>query len=107
VADGKTLEPKHLAARMGLSPKRLRAILRSEKPRTLEEKGHRWAIPTSMAKEVEKAYKAKKAGKEAAKKAQIQKELKGEEEEEDEEEEEESESTKSEVEALEELEAKE
>jgi len=74
-----TIEPKNLAARMGISPKRLRALLRSERPRAAEVKGKRWEIPMEVAKEVEKAYKAKKAAAEAEKKAAIQKELKGEE----------------------------
>lgn len=77
--DIKTMAPKDLAARMRISPKRLRAMLRAERPRTLELKGKRWEIPTSVAKEVEKAYKAKKAAKEAEKKTQVEKELKGEE----------------------------
>ena len=74
----RTLAPKDLAAKLGLSPKRLRAMLRAERPRALEVKGKRWEIPTSVAKEVEKAYKAKKAKAQAEKTAQIQKELKGE-----------------------------
>ena len=74
----KILEPKQLAARMGISPKRLRAMLRVEHPREADVKGKKWAIPTTLAKEVEKAYKEKKAAKEAGKKAKIEKELKGE-----------------------------
>lgn len=74
----KILAPKDLAARMGISPKRLRAMLRAERPRATEAKGKRWEIPMPLAKEVEKTYKAKKATKEAEKKAQIEKELKGE-----------------------------
>lgn len=73
------IEPKNLAARMGISPKRLRAILRAERPRALEVKGKKWEISPTLAKEVEKAYKAKKAAKEAAKQAEIKKELEGEE----------------------------
>ena len=72
------VEPKHLAARMGISPKRLRAMLRAEHPRVAEIKGKKWEISPELAKEVEKAYKAKKAIKEAPKKEQITKELEGE-----------------------------
>lgn len=72
------MEPKHLAARMGISPKRLRALLRAEHPRKPEVKGKKWEISPTLAKEVEKAYKAKKAKKEEAKKAEIAKELEGE-----------------------------
>ena len=73
------MEPKNLTARMGISPKRLRAILRAERPRAPEVKGKKWEISPTLAKEVEKAYKAKKAAKEAAKQAEIKKELEGEE----------------------------
>jgi len=73
-----TLEPKQLAARMGISPKRLRSILRAEYPRETKVKGKKWAIPTTLAKEVEQSYKEKKVAREAAKKAQIKKELAGE-----------------------------
>lgn len=72
------MEPKHLAARMGISPKRLRALLRTEHPRVAEVKGKKWEISPTLAKEVEKTYKAKKAKKEEAKKAKIAKELEGE-----------------------------
>jgi len=77
--EAKTLEPKALAARMGISPKRLRAMLRAERPRKAELKGKKWEIPMAMAKEVERVYKEKKVKAEAEKQAQIQKELKGEE----------------------------
>ena len=69
------MEPKHLAARMGISPKRLRAMLRAEHPRVAEVKGRKWEISPELAKEVQKAYKEKKAAKVAAKKAEIKKEL--------------------------------
>ena len=72
------LEPKALAARLGISPKRLRAMLRADRPRVLELKGKKWEIPMGVAKEVEKAYKEKKAAAEAAKYAKVQEELKGE-----------------------------
>jgi len=87
-----TMEPKVLAAKLGISAKRLRAMLRADRPRVAEMKGKKWEIPTAMAKEVEKAYKAKKAQAGAEKKAQIEKELhEGEEEEKEEEEKEEGE----------------
>jgi len=76
--EGKTLEPKALAAKMGISPKRLRAMLRAERPRAAEMKGKKWEIPLAQAKEIEKSYKEKKAKAEEAKQAQIQEELKGE-----------------------------
>jgi hypothetical protein len=53
----KALTPKELATTMGLSPKRLRQILRAEYPR--QEKGKDWEIPLDVAKKIEKAYKAK------------------------------------------------
>jgi len=73
-----TMEPKNLAARMGISPKRLRAMLRTEHPRALEVKGKKWEISPELAKEVQKAYKERKAAKEATKKEKIGKELAGE-----------------------------
>ena len=76
--EGKTMEPKALAAKLGISPKRLRAMLRAERPRIAELKGKKWEIPAAMAKEVEKAYKEKKAKAGEAKQAQIKKELEGE-----------------------------
>ena len=72
-----TLEPKALAARMGISPKRLRAMLRAERPRAAEVKGKKWEIPMSVAREVEKGYKEKKAKAQAEKQAQIKAELEG------------------------------
>jgi len=89
-AETKVLEPKVLAAKMGISPKRLRAMLRADRPRVMEMKGKKWEIPMNVAKEVEKAYKEKKAKAEAGKKAEIEKELhEGEEEKEEEKEDEE------------------
>ena len=73
------MEPKNLAARMGISPKRLRAMLRAEYPRAVEVKGKKWEISPELAKEVQKAYKERKAKKEAEKKEKIKKELEGEE----------------------------
>ena len=78
VQDAKTLEPKALAARMGISPKRLRAMLRADRPRAAEAKGKKWEIPMVEAKKIEQEYKEKKAKAQAEKKAQIEKELKGE-----------------------------
>ena len=72
------LTPKALATRMGISPKRLRAMLRAERPRKVELKGKKWEIPMKDVREIEKAYKEKKAKAEAAKQEQVQKELKGE-----------------------------
>ncbi len=71
----KPLTPQALAARMGLSPKRLRQILRAEYPR--EAKGKDWEIPSDVAKRVEKAYKAKVKAREQKHSAQIKKELEG------------------------------
>ena len=72
------LEPKALAGRMGISPKRLRSILRADHPRQPDVRGKRWSIPMDLAKKVEADYKAKQAKAEAEKQAQIQKELAGE-----------------------------
>ena len=74
----KTLEPKVLAARLGISPKRLRAMLRTDRPRALELKGKKWEIPMAEAKKIEEAYKAKKVKAQAEKQAQIKAELEGE-----------------------------
>ena len=73
----KVLEPKVLAANMGLSPKRLRALLRAEYPRSLETKGKRWEIPAELATKVETEYKAKKIASEAKKAADIKAQLEG------------------------------
>ena len=72
------MEPKNLATKMGISPKRLRALLRAEHPRKAEVKGKKWEISPELAKKVEVDYKAKKAKKEAEKQAEIKKELAGE-----------------------------
>ena len=72
------VEPKVLAGKMGLSPKRLRALLRAQHPRAGEEKGKRWAIPEALASKVQKEYKDKQTEREKAKKERIDKELKGE-----------------------------
>ena len=73
----KTFQPKDLATKMGISPKRLRAMLREEHPREVEVKGKRWEIPISLAKEVEKAYKEKVKAREAKKQAEIKAQLEG------------------------------
>ena len=75
--EGKTLEPKALAARMGISPKRLRAMLRAERPRAAEVKGKKWEIPLNVAKDIEREYKEKKEKAQAEKQAQIKAELEG------------------------------
>ena len=71
-----TIEPKHLAAKLGISPKRVRQILRADYPRDVRKK--RWEIPTTLAKKVEKDFKAKVREREAKKQAEIEKQLKGE-----------------------------
>ena len=74
---GTAVEPKDLAQRMGLSPKRLRSILRKDYPRATETKGKRWAIPQDLASKVAKDYQAKKQAKEATKQAEVKKDLEG------------------------------
>ena len=76
-AETKTLEPKALAARMGISPKRLRAMLRADRPRAGELKGKKWEINLELAKTIEREYKEKKAKAQAEKQAQIKAELEG------------------------------
>ncbi len=49
---GGCLTAKALATRMGISPKRLRAILRDERPG--EAKAKAWDIPAALAKEVQR-----------------------------------------------------
>ena len=73
-----TQTPKQLAARMGVSPKRLRAMLRAERPRAIEMKGKKWELGDAEAKKIREEYKAKKVKAEAEKKAQVKKELAGE-----------------------------
>ena len=73
-----TQTPKQLAARMGISPKRLRAMLRAERPRVTEMKGKKWELGNEEAKKIREEYKAKKVAKEAEKKAEIKQELAGE-----------------------------
>ena len=52
-----TLTPQELATKLHTTPKRLRAILRTEFPR--ETKGKKWEIIPELAKKITKAYKAK------------------------------------------------
>ena len=73
-----TQTPKQLAARMGISPKRLRAMLRAERPRAVELKGKKWELADAEAKKIREEYKARKAAKEAEKKTKVLKELEGE-----------------------------
>ena len=70
-----TIEPKHLAAKLGISPKRVRQILRADYPRDVRKK--RWEIPTTLAKKVERDFKAKVREREAKKQAQVNNELEG------------------------------
>lgn len=70
------LTPKDLTSRLGLTEKRVRALLRKSYSR--EAKGKRWEITPELAKRIVKDYKAKEKAKEAVKKEQIKKELAGE-----------------------------
>ncbi len=70
-----TLTPKALAARMGISPRKLRQILRAEYPRDVIKR--KWEIPETLAKKIERDYKAMVKAKEAKKQAEIQNQLKG------------------------------
>ena len=69
----KTLTPQQLAKRLRLSPRATRQLLRSEYPR--EVKNKRWEIPATLAKKVEKEFKAKVKESDAKKQAQMQNEL--------------------------------
>ena len=69
----KTITPQALATKLGISPKAVRAILRSEHPRDVKRR--RWEIPVTLAKKVERDYKAKIKEREQARQARIQKEL--------------------------------
>ena len=60
----RTVRLKDLAEKMGISPTRLRAFLRAQRPRTAELKWKRWLLTSQEAPEVEAAYKAKKAKRE-------------------------------------------
>ena len=63
VEEVKAITPQVLAVRTGMSPKRLRAILRTEYPKV--GKGKRWEIPLDVAKKIEKTHKAKKEKRQA------------------------------------------
>ena len=73
----KTITPQALAKRMGISDKRVRAILRSDYPRA--EKKKRWEISVTLANKVARDYKAAVKEREAKKQVEIQKQLKGDE----------------------------
>jgi hypothetical protein len=62
------LSVSELAKKIGIQPKRLRAFLRSEYPRDI--KGKKWEISSTLARKIEKDYKAKIKAKEEAKKIQ-------------------------------------
>ena len=72
------IEPKILARKLGITPKRLRSILRAKYPREAENKGTRWAIDKDLARKVEADFKKAKTDAAAAKKAEIEAQLKGE-----------------------------
>ena len=73
----KTTTPALLATRMGISPKQVRQILRTEHPRDVKHK--KWEIPETLAKRVIKNYKTQIKEREAKKQMEIDKQLKGEE----------------------------
>jgi hypothetical protein len=60
-----TLTVNTLASKLGLTPKRLRPILRSEYPR--QDRGKKWEITGSLAKKIEKDLKSKDQAKDQAK----------------------------------------
>jgi hypothetical protein len=55
-----------LAKKLNIKPKRLRAFLRTDYPR--ENKGKKWELTTSLARKIEKDYKAKIKAKQESKK---------------------------------------
>ena len=71
------VEPKTLATKMGITPKRLRAMLRADHPRAGEDRGKRWLLDPKFAEQVESEYKAKQAKAEAEKKAAVAAQLAG------------------------------
>jgi hypothetical protein len=71
----KTLTPKELAKRMGISDKRVRSILRSSIQRDAKHKS--WQVTPEQAKQVIKDYKAEVKEREAKKQAKIKNELEG------------------------------
>jgi hypothetical protein len=64
-----------LANKLGLTPKRLRSLLRANYPRP--NKGQPWEITQAMAKKIEKDYRDKVKAKEEAKNAEAILERKG------------------------------
>ena len=74
VATVKTITPQALAKRMGISDKRVRAILRSDYPRA--EKMNRWEIPVTLANKVVRDYEAAVKEREAKRQMEINKQLK-------------------------------
>jgi hypothetical protein len=56
------LSVAELAKKIGVTPKRLRSHLRAKYPRDVT--GQKWAITASLAKKIEKDYKAKDKAKE-------------------------------------------
>jgi phage antirepressor YoqD-like protein len=66
--DKPILSVGELAKKLGVQPKRLRAFLRSENPRDI--KGKKWEINSTLARKIEKDYKAKIKTTEEAKKTQ-------------------------------------
>ena len=71
----KTVTPQELVKRMGISDKRVRAMLRSSIQRGTKNKS--WQITPEQAKQVIKDYKAKVKERETKKQAEIDKQLKG------------------------------
>jgi predicted site-specific integrase-resolvase len=53
------LTPKILAARLGISPQKVRRRLRKQHPRPAELRRKRWAIPADWAKEIEEQVRKK------------------------------------------------
>jgi hypothetical protein len=56
-----TYTPKELAEKLEMSPKRLRAYLRQNFPRTSEEKNTNWQIPKAVADKVIAHYESSKS----------------------------------------------
>ena len=71
----KILTPQQLAKRLGLSPKATRQLLRAEYPRDTRKK--KWEISETLAKKVQRDYRARLKEKEVKKKAESDKELEG------------------------------
>jgi len=67
--------PEALAKRLGITAKMVRAILRTEHPGEVKRK--RWESPLTLAKKVERNYKARLKEREAKKQADIEKQLEG------------------------------